>query len=261
MKKTQLFLLHFAGGNRYSFNQMLPFLKAFDVVPLELPGRGKRMKEALLKDFNRAAEDMYLQLTAKLTASSFMIYGHSMGAYLTLRLTNMLEQAGKFPVCIIVSGNAGPGLKDTKRKDLHLLERKSFIKELQQLGGVPPELIEHEELFDFFEPVLRADFEIAELHGLENEPAVKAPLCAIMGNQEENVGHIVNWSRFTKSKFNSEILEGNHFFINRQPQAMVGIISSCYSRAITSLSQNTLFENPIKTNLYTRLGGNINICL
>ncbi len=52
MKKTQLFLLHFAGGNYYSFRFMFPQLNEFEIIPVELPGRGKRMKENLLKDFD-----------------------------------------------------------------------------------------------------------------------------------------------------------------------------------------------------------------
>src|SRR5262249_8544650 len=110
MKRPQLFLLHFAGGNCYSFQFIMPLLQRFEIIPLELPGRGRRMKESLLKDFDLAAQDIYHQLTGKLTSASFIIYGHSMGAYLALRVANMLEKAGKFPAFVIVSGNAGPGI-------------------------------------------------------------------------------------------------------------------------------------------------------
>jgi external thioesterase TEII len=77
---------------------MISFLREFDVIPLELPGRGRRMVEDLLKDFDMAAEDIYNQLTAKLSSDRFLIYGHSMGAYLALRVANMLEKAGP-PYC------------------------------------------------------------------------------------------------------------------------------------------------------------------
>ena len=62
-QKPQLFTIHFAGGNCYSFN----FLKQhfdpyFEVVALELPGRGKRMTEPLLKDAQDAANALFLEL-------------------------------------------------------------------------------------------------------------------------------------------------------------------------------------------------------
>lgn len=228
MKRPQLFLLHFAGGSCYSFQFLTPLLSDFEVVCLELPGRGKRLDEPLLKEFDEAATDLYNQIMRNLTNDKFLIYGHSMGAYLSLRVANMLEKAGKYAAGIIVSGNAGPGIWNPEKKIRYLLGKSDFIAELQLLGGVPRELIENEEMFSFFEPVLRADFEIAERNGLEEEPAIQAQLFAIMGSLEDNVAAISNWSRFTKGRFKAEVLEGDHFFIHRHPNRIARIISSCY---------------------------------
>src|SRR5579859_5869614 len=101
MMKPKLFLLHFAGGNCYSFQFMSSLLNEFDVISPELPGRGKRMKEELLKDFELAALDIYEQVAKQNGASRFMIYGHSMGAYLALRVSRMLEMEGKPPAYLI----------------------------------------------------------------------------------------------------------------------------------------------------------------
>lgn len=151
-----------------------------------------------------------------------------MGAYLTLRVANMLENTGRYPACIIVSGNAGPGVHAENKKPRYLLGREEFIEELKILGGLPPELLENEELFNFFEPVLRADFRIVELNELENEPPVQAPIYALMGNEEEKVAEIDNWGRFTTGYFQSAILEGNHFFIYRHSGRIAGIINAFY---------------------------------
>ncbi|MGB8191596.1 MAG: alpha/beta fold hydrolase [Chitinophagaceae bacterium] len=228
MKKPQLFLLHFAGGNCYSFQFLMPGLREFEVIALELPGRGKRMGEPLLKDFDSAAKDIFRQLSAKITSPEFMIYGHSMGAYLTLRVANMLEKTGKSPACIIVSGNAGPGLSERNEKKRYLMETPDLKEELKKIGGVPTELLEHEELFGFFEPILRADFEVAENNGLDDEPPVNVPLYAMMGSEEEEVEEIANWSRYTTSTFKSEVLQGDHFFINKHPKRIAEIMKECY---------------------------------
>ena len=228
MKKTQLFLLHFAGGSNYSFQFLTPLLPEFEVISLELPGRGKRMREPLLNNFDEAATDLYKQILARLTTAPFLIYGHSMGAYLTLRVTNMLEKAGRYPAGIVVSGNAGPGIKRAGKKMRYLLDRRELLEELKQLGGLPPQLAENEELFSVFEPILRADFEITERNEIEHETAVQASLYAIMGSLEEDVADINNWSRFTSSHFKAEILEGDHFFIHKHPQRLAGIIHAFY---------------------------------
>jgi surfactin synthase thioesterase subunit len=98
------------------------------------------------------------------------------------------------------------------------------------LGGVPEEVFEDQDLFGFFEPILRADFQVAEADGLEHEPPVAAPLYALMGSEEENVDRISNWGRFTRSDFRSEVLAGNHFFIHKHPERMAAVLNACYNR-------------------------------
>ncbi|MBC9912785.1 thioesterase II family protein [Chitinophaga varians] len=231
MIKPQLFLLHFAGGNVYSFQFMVSLLRDFDVVPLELPGRGRRIQEELLKDFNLAAADLHKQIMQKLSSPVFLIYGHSMGASLALRVASMLEQSGKYPAYVIVSGNAGPGAESVKNR--YLMGKEDFIRELEILGGIPPEFIGNDELFEFFDPILRADFEIAERTGMTGaEAPVRAPLFAMMGSEEPKVEQISNWGRFTLSRFSSEIFEGGHFFIHDHPEKIANTIKSCYKRVM-----------------------------
>lgn len=226
MKKPQLFLLHFAGGNYYSFYFMAPFLKDFEIVPLELPGRGKRMEEDLLRDFDSASRDIFNQISSKLNGQPFFIYGHSMGASLGFRVSNMLEKAKTPAAYLIVSGNPGPGMKSNCKR--YLLPSEDFKVELKKLGGVPTELIENKELLDFFEPILRADFEIAERNELEKDASLNIPVYAVMGSEEEKAGEITNWRKFTQSKFKFELLEGDHFFIHKHPVKMARIIKNCY---------------------------------
>lgn len=230
MKKAQLFLLHFAGGSCYSFQFMMPMLRDFEVQTLELPGRGKRMAEPLVKNFDEAARDIYAQLLPKISSPVFLIYGHSMGAYLALRVANMLEKAGKIAAAVIVSGNAGPGIMETRKKR-YLMTSAELKEELKSIGGVPDEVLQDEELFSFFEPVLRSDFEVAENTGMENEPPISSPLFAMMGSKEEDVEDIENWANFTTASFKFEILEGDHFFIHKHPKRIAAIIKECHDRA------------------------------
>lgn len=227
MDKPQLFLLHFAGGNCYSFQFMMPFLKKFEVTPVELPGRGKRMKETLIRDFDRAAEDIYHQIMEKLTASRFVIYGHSMGATLGLRVASMLERNDCPPDYLIVSGNSGPGLKEGEVKR-YLMESHRFMEELKRLGGMPEEILQNPELLEFFEPVLRADFEALEKEELDDEPFINIPIYAVMGSKEKDVAFIENWANYTRNQFSYRVLDGDHFFIYDHPQKMAQLIEASY---------------------------------
>lgn len=228
MMKPQLFLIHYAGGNSYSFQFLVPFLKDFEVIVPELPGRGRRVAENLLLDFEQAASDMYALISKRITSDDFIIYGHSLGAHLAFSISKKLEAAGRPPAYLVVSGNPGPGAVEIKNR--HLMDRDQFINELKLLGGLPAEFLESEDLMDFFDPILRADFRIAEHNGLENSEPVNIPLLAMMGSDEEGLERIANWGRFTSTAFHTEILAGDHFFIQDHPERLADIIRYCYNR-------------------------------
>lgn len=227
MEKKQLFMLHFAGGNIYSFDFLKPFLSDFEMIPIELPGRGKRIKEKLLTSYSEAAKDVYKQISSQLKGEEFVIYGHSLGASLALGVADLLERNNKIPQCVIVSGNAGPGI-NAKRKNRSSLERNEFIDMLKELGGLPKELLESEELLDFVLPIIRSDFKIVEEDFYINDIVINSPITAIMGNEEKNVDKIKNWKNHTKSNFMSYVLTGNHFFIHNNTEQLVNIfLKSC----------------------------------
>ncbi|WPV65665.1 thioesterase II family protein [Chitinophaga sp. LS1] len=211
MMKPQLFLLHFAGGSRYSFDFLREELTGFELTPVELPGRGKRVNDLLIRDLDAAAEDIFKQIMHSLHNYRFYIYGHSMGAYLALKVTSMLEQKGHRPQLVIVSGNAGPGVHFGKMR--HLLDDEGFREELKILGGIPEEVLENEELYAYYEPILRADFEVVEGCSAEKFPKVSAPLLAMMGEEEEGVEQLDNWHQFTTGSFETATFPGGHFFI------------------------------------------------
>ncbi len=223
MNKPQLFFIHFAGGNSYSFNFIVKNLPAFSVTCLELPGRGKRINQPLLQNFDHAVDDILRQIREKLTSSKYYIYGHSMGALLAYKVEILLESEGYCSSGLFLTGNPGPGIGCTKQR--HLMQREEMIEELKLLGGVSNELLNNKELFDFFEPILRSDFKIAELNNIDLNSKINAPIFALMGIQEEKAIHIQNWIKFTNSSFRSELLEGGHFFIYDHVQKISSIIN------------------------------------
>lgn len=222
--KTQLYLLPFAGGNMYSFNTIIPSLVDFDVITLELPGRGKRIREPLIVSFEQAVDDYFIQIVSRLSSAPFMIYGHSMGAYLAFFVCQRLERIGKLPVCLFVSGNAGMGTYGNIKR--HLMTDDNFIESVKVLGGLSDELTANNEALEFFKPVLRADFRIIEQREYTDVAPIIAPIYAIMGDQEEKASLIGNWAKFTNGKFSSVILKGNHFFIYNNASELAAIFKS-----------------------------------
>ncbi|OMP77909.1 thioesterase II family protein [[Flexibacter] sp. ATCC 35208] len=221
--KPQLFMIHFAGGNMYSFSALAGALRPFFTVELlELPGRGKRIEEALLFTRKEAVADLLRQISARRNGAPYYIYGHSMGADLGFRVCRELEMIGDRPACFIPSGNPGPNI--TKRERLAHLPREAFFKELQEMGGINAGMLEDEELAAFIEPILRADFEMLE----KEDPVmykIDTPIYAFMGDKEKYVTDIANWAIYTRSNFSFRVLEGNHFFIFNHSAVIANTIS------------------------------------
>ncbi|UMZ10704.1 thioesterase [Pseudomonas sp. MPFS] len=228
VKKPQIFTLHFAGGSCYSYQFMKPELTDFDVVAVELPGRGKRIAEPLIRGFEVAALDIFQQIVSRLSGSPFILYGHSMGAILGLRVARMLEIYERRPSALIFTGHAGPRL--VKYKNTAFLETQELKQVLLELGGLPDSITNNSELFSFFEPVIRADFEVAERAGSYNFESVDIPLCVLMGTEENFSGEIDSWRDYTTSHFSKNLLSGGHFFIHHHACEIASIAKSMLSQ-------------------------------
>lgn len=232
--KVQLFLLHFAGGSRYSFDFLKEYLQhEVEFIPLELPGRGKRLGETLIKDKKTAIHDYCKQIQTLRNSKPYLIYGHSMGATLGISVAYEMQEKNDAPEALIVSGNSGPGTVPVDNegneiliKNRYLMSTPDFINELIELGGVPEEVLNNKEIFDFFEPILRADFEVLEKETdfIEKDILISIPIHALMGTEEKTSHQVTNWQRFTTEKLQYAIEKGNHFFIHEHVQKLSEII-------------------------------------
>ncbi|MDP1800256.1 MAG: thioesterase domain-containing protein [Bacteroidota bacterium] len=231
---TQLFMLHFGGGNRYSFQFIKPYLPVnFDFQPIELPGRGKRINEPLLSTEQECVNDLFSQIISLRNKRPYLIYGHSMGASLGLRITKRLEEIGDPPKRLIVSGNAGPGTGSNKRRSQ--MNDEELKEELRLLGGVSEEVLSNDDLFNFFSPIMRSDFKLLEnSEKLGPDFMIKSSIVAIMGDKEETSGEIENWKNFSLGEFKFHLLPGNHFFIHDHPVELMKIIKNAYDRPLVS---------------------------
>lgn len=222
--KPNLFLLHFAGGNRYSFNFLNHSLRQhFNLIPLELPGRGMRLSEPFCSNMEEAANDLLDQILLINQDRPYYIFGHSLGSMLGLLVTQKLEILGKPPIYLITSGNCGPGLKGKKYyRNLYKLPDSQFIDCLKLMGGLPEAVFTNTELMNFFLPIIKADFRLLS----ETQPKYQildTPIYALMGDEEEMVGQIHNWSNYTNTFFDCTVFSGKHFFIYDHPTKIAQI--------------------------------------
>lgn len=229
MNTVNFFCLPFAGGNKYSYRvfekKAPPFLK---LLPVEYPGRGTRSTEPLLRSIDQLVNDVYSQLQHRFDEKPYALYGHSMGALAAYLLSVKIVSKGhRPPIHLFVSGSQGPSALSLEGKKTYLLPHAEFMKEITDMDGIPAELLEHKELLDYIEPILRADFTITDTY--EYRPAQKLPISiTVMTGTDEGLKEeeILVWKDETTRQVEFYQFPGKHFFITSQADEIMRIISN-----------------------------------
>lgn len=224
---VNLFTLPFAGGSRYSYREMEEYLPSIvNSVALEYPGRGSRMRESLVRDMHSLVEDAYQQIRHDLDKCSYAIYGHSMGGLMAgLLARKIIHNHHQPPLHLFITGSRGPSGKENEEKKRHLMEKSAFIEELKRLNGSPEEILNDSELLDYFEPIIRADFEATETYQYQEAPPMNIPITVITGTDEEMLPEsVAAWQKETRQAVDFRRMAGTHFFIHKYPSVIAEII-------------------------------------
>lgn len=228
--KNKIIAIPFAGGNRFSFKSLEKYVpQDLDWVTLESPGRGSRFSEKLLETIEELSEDLLDQLIPHIQNSDYMIYGHSLGTLLGYEVTKKIVQQNlKLPICLFFTGRGAPGYNRFQKKK-SLLPKDLFWKEVSDIGGLPKEILAHEDLLDMYYPILKSDFKAIEdyqYHRMEKLFPIPIHIC--MGTEEigdgeekTSVGNMKAWENETNANCTFELLQGDHFFIFKHQKAVV----------------------------------------
>jgi medium-chain acyl-[acyl-carrier-protein] hydrolase len=198
-----------------------------ELFPIELKGRGVRYYEAFYDNLWEAVEDVYQMIKPELI-KPYAFFGHSMGGLIVYELYRKIKiQNNSLPEHIFFSGSKLPHLSNNYMDNAHLLPDEDFMKYLLQFDGIPEELFAHQELVDYFLPILRADYKIIEELSF---PGIVEPFdCPItIFNGKEDMSIINNhqdWSMYTKNNYRSYLFEGGHFYLYTKSNDLIQIIN------------------------------------
>ena len=78
----KLFCFNHAGGDSNIFRDWIDFDESIEVMPIEIPGRRKRMGEKCSVDFAKLVDDIAREVILNAKSDRVFIYGHSLGAIL-----------------------------------------------------------------------------------------------------------------------------------------------------------------------------------
>jgi len=216
----RLFCFPYAGGGPGDFRDWsLDCPEDVELFALQLPGRGARFNEPLIARMDQLIETISDVIASQLDRP-FVFFGHSMGGRIAFALAQKLKALGRpQPELLAVSASRAPGRPG---QNAARLTDAAFRQYLQELGGIPPDLLNDEELMELMLPVLRADFQLND--SLNPAPIpLDCPILAWGGDSDREVTEedLFAWRNFTNSAFEVKLFPGGHFFLRAHRQALI----------------------------------------
>lgn len=228
--RLRLVCCHPAGAGAACFASWRRRLPAHvELVPHELPGRGRRSGLPPLHDPAEAVADLTRALPRVLDdeAVPWAVYGHSLGGLLAHALALSRQRAGApGPALVVVAAAAPPHLPSG------LAERpppsdRDLLARLVAAGGLPAEAADPcGRWARHVLPVLRDDLRLAR--ALRAQAAVggallRAPLLAVAGQGDRLAPHVVvrQWARYAAGPFRLRVVPGGHVFLREPALAAV----------------------------------------
>lgn len=213
-----LFFLPHAGGSARSYCSWKRYLpKDWNVVPLELRGRGSRSNEFFCGNIQECAADL-LEKYGDQFKQPYIIFGHSMGTMLATELTKQIsEKCLPSPAHVFLSGRCAvdnayatfPKFSEKSDEDIisFFLEKGLFMKKTPA----------NEKLWDIMAKILCADVRMTENYYLSAEN-FQFP-CNIHVFYGKDDPFLLNcdmehWSAYTQGNCRVIAYEGGHFYCN-----------------------------------------------
>jgi surfactin synthase thioesterase subunit/glycosyltransferase involved in cell wall biosynthesis len=212
----RLFCLPFAGAGTSAFRGWTGSLPAsIGISPVRLPGRESRLAEVPFRHMEplvRALADAILPFIDH----PFAFYGHSMGAAIAFELTRLLRKENRpLPAALYVSGARAPRFRLGHVPPAEPTEEE-FLRDLDRLEGIPPEVRQNRDLLRVVLPALQADTALYRGYVYREEPPLDCPIFAYGGAEDPNVRpeHLDAWRNETTGPFSLRLFPGGHFFID-----------------------------------------------
>ncbi|HEY2912116.1 MAG TPA: alpha/beta fold hydrolase [Candidatus Angelobacter sp.] len=213
---VRLFCFPYAGGNESAYRhwqQKLP--ENIEVLPVQLPGRGSRLKEPPYSELRPLVRSASEALAAEMK-KPFALFGHSMGALIAFELARELrKQHGIQPVHLFISAKCSPR-QSPEDPAVGQLPDAELIEVLERYEGTPRDLLNDAELMRLVLPVIRADMALCNSYVYEPGPPLECPITVFGGLEDHVCGRacLEPWQDHTKGRFTLRMLPGGHFFIN-----------------------------------------------
>lgn len=233
MGKTTLFCLPYAGGSATVYFKWRSLLhQDIDLVPIELPGRGKRIGEPLKRQLSDMIEDIYNSICVHVSnhpeaKENYAIFGYSMGSLLGYELYFKLVQEGfPAPRHLFFAAREAPH-RIRQEPWIHVLSNEELCNKLISLGGTTQAFFESKDMMELFLPIIRADYQVIETftYVVKTDP-IRCDLSILTAVDDPDLKEkgVLEWRMHTIRTCKFYAFQGGHFFLNEHSEQIIAII-------------------------------------
>ena len=230
-----LFCIPHAGGNAACYARFGEFFpNSVKIVPLDLPGKGRRCREQLPTSMEAMGRDLLEQIRTTAQTVPYAIFGHSMGGLLAFECARLAHKSAlPLPRAVFISAAATPDkVRTGMDRPVSELQPGELWEYVMRMGGTPPGVALSADLKRYMEPLLVADF--SALESWRPAPCDPLPVAihACIGMDDtvtENEARL--WQQFSSKAGTVRSFSGGHFYIQHHGRELAEHITQTLSPA------------------------------
>lgn len=196
-------------------------LTVIEPVPLELAGRGSRLKQPAFTECRKCVQDLYNIIKPQIQDCVYAIFGHSLGSLLAFELVRYLEQKKmKPPAFVVFSGRTAPECQNAVPL-IATLSDKEFIRQFNHFQALPQEVLTNEKILELVLPTLRSDVKLAEQYQYEAKSPISSDIYVFYGEEDILLTPegMKQWEKETTGKTQITVFPGGHFYFKQHVDA------------------------------------------
>ncbi|MFI5806914.1 thioesterase II family protein [Streptomyces sp. NPDC051561] len=224
----RLFCFHHAGGTASVYKGWDRALRpsGIHVVPVQLPGRERRVREPRITALAPLLDALDTHLGPHLDAP-YALYGHSMGALVAYGLAQRRQQEGRTLPEALVVGAYQPPHRPPPLAAVRGMNDRELTHLLVDIGGMSPMLLEYPEWRESALALIRDDLKVC--HGYRHTPAaagLRCPVHAVVGSDDPLVTapDAQEWAQHAQGQFDVHTVHGGHLFIRDAQDAVLALL-------------------------------------
>jgi medium-chain acyl-[acyl-carrier-protein] hydrolase len=234
-RRTRLYCFPYAGGSAAIFRGWNVALgESIEVVPLEYPGRGRRIRERPCDSLPSLLSELTSEILLRPPAPT-AFFGYSLGALVAYEMARLLDvRIGASLTHLLVAAFGAPHMRPPATGPE---AQADLATRLRVLGGTPEELLADESLLAVLAPAIEADFGIVDRYVYEPAPLLTCPITVLGGSDDSNVSarRLRGWRSLTTERCEVHLLPGGHFFLHEQTSSILRLVAKALQPSGTEL--------------------------